>query len=55
MPENTIPDTMNPAERQKTAAAIAAMNAAAGHKNDKAATLASAIMRGITMRPSGKW
>jgi len=49
------PTMNNPAERQKTAAAIAAMNAAAGHKNDKAAALASAIMRGVTMRPSGKW
>jgi hypothetical protein len=24
-------------------------------KNDKAASLASAILRGVTMRPSGKW
>lgn len=54
--KNSVSPTMNnPAERQKTAAAIAAMNAAAGHKNDKAAALASAIMRGVTMRPSGKW
>jgi len=54
--KNSVSPAMNnPAERQKTAAAIAAMNAAAGHKNDKAAALASAIMRGVTMRPSGKW
>jgi len=40
--KNSVSPTMNnPAERQKTAAAIAA--------------LASAIMRGVTMRPSGKW
>ena len=45
----------NPADRQKSAAAISAMNAANGHKNDKAAALASAILRGVTMRPSGKW
>eukprot|EP00555_Chaetoceros_dichaeta_P007845 CAMPEP_0198262448 /NCGR_PEP_ID=MMETSP1447-20131203/10951_1 /TAXON_ID=420782 /ORGANISM="Chaetoceros dichaeta, Strain CCMP1751" /LENGTH=945 /DNA_ID=CAMNT_0043950689 /DNA_START=503 /DNA_END=3340 /DNA_ORIENTATION=- len=54
--KNSVSPTINnPVERQKTAAAIAAMNAAAGHKNDKAAALASAIMRGVTMRPSGKW
>lgn len=45
----------NPAERQKTAAQIQAVNAASGGKNDKAAALAAAILRGVTMRPSGKW
>eukprot|EP00546_Thalassionema_frauenfeldii_P010354 CAMPEP_0178910146 /NCGR_PEP_ID=MMETSP0786-20121207/8931_1 /TAXON_ID=186022 /ORGANISM="Thalassionema frauenfeldii, Strain CCMP 1798" /LENGTH=856 /DNA_ID=CAMNT_0020582357 /DNA_START=197 /DNA_END=2767 /DNA_ORIENTATION=- len=42
-------------DRQKTAAAIAAVNAASGGKNDRAAALAAAILRGVTMRPSGKW
>jgi len=45
----------SPIDREKSAAAINAMNAAAGHKNDKAAALAAAILRGVTMRPSGKW
>mmetsp|Transcript_26204 Transcript_26204/g.34849 ORF Transcript_26204/g.34849 Transcript_26204/m.34849 type:complete len:1547 (-) Transcript_26204:183-4823(-) len=45
----------NPVDRQKAAAAIAAVNAASGGKNDKAAALAAAILRGVTMRPSGKW
>mmetsp|Transcript_2210 Transcript_2210/g.3491 ORF Transcript_2210/g.3491 Transcript_2210/m.3491 type:complete len:871 (+) Transcript_2210:262-2874(+) len=44
-----------PVNRQKTAAAIAAVNAASGGKNDRAAALAAAILRGVTMRPSGKW
>eukprot|EP00559_Dactyliosolen_fragilissimus_P008583 CAMPEP_0184872464 /NCGR_PEP_ID=MMETSP0580-20130426/41299_1 /TAXON_ID=1118495 /ORGANISM="Dactyliosolen fragilissimus" /LENGTH=690 /DNA_ID=CAMNT_0027375265 /DNA_START=987 /DNA_END=3059 /DNA_ORIENTATION=- len=44
-----------PVDRQKAAAAITAMNAASGKKNDKAAALAAAILRGVTMRPSGKW
>merc|ERR1711957_569510 len=48
------PELNNSLERQKAAAAITAMNAAAGHKNDKAAALAAAILRGVTMRPSGK-
>lgn len=42
-------------ERQKAAATIQAVNAASGGKNDKAAALAAAILRGVTMRPSGKW
>merc|ERR1719230_1249149 len=45
----------NPMEREKSAAAISAMNAASGNKNDRAAALAAAILRGVTMRPSGKW
>jgi len=40
------------ASRQKSAAAA---HAASGGKNEKAAVLAAAIMRGVTMRPSGKW
>jgi len=31
------------------------VNAASGGKNDRAAALAAAILRGVTMRPSGKW
>jgi hypothetical protein len=31
------------------------VHAASGGKNEKAAVLAAAIMRGVTMRPSGKW
>lgn len=42
-------------ERQKLAANVHAVNAASGGKNDKAAALAAAILRGVTMRPSGKW
>lgn len=45
----------NPADRQKSAAAIRAVNVASGGKNDKAAALAASILRGVTMRPSGKW
>ena len=46
---------MDKAERQKAAATIQAVNQASGGKNDKAAALAAAILRGVTMRPSGKW
>lgn len=45
----------DPADRKKSAAAISAINKANGNKNDKAAALAAAILRGVTMRPSGKW
>jgi len=45
----------NPVEREKAKQAIAAINSASGNKNDKAASLASAHLRGVTMRPSGKW
>jgi hypothetical protein len=44
-----------PGERHKSTAAIQAVNAASGGMNDKAAALAAAILRGVTMRPSGKW
>mmetsp|Transcript_35148 Transcript_35148/g.76220 ORF Transcript_35148/g.76220 Transcript_35148/m.76220 type:complete len:1099 (+) Transcript_35148:367-3663(+) len=46
---------LSPTDRQKSAKAIQAVNASAGGKNDKAAALAAAILRGVTMRPSGKW
>jgi hypothetical protein len=42
-------------DREKAAATIAAVNAASGGMNDRAAALAAAILRGVTMRPSGKW
>ena len=44
-----------PADKQKVAATISAINSASGKKNNKAASLASAVLRGVTMRPSGKW
>jgi len=43
------------ADKQKSADAISAINTASGKKNDKAASLAAAVLRGVTMRPSGKW
>jgi hypothetical protein len=43
------------ADKQKCAEKILAVNAASGGKHDKEAELAAAIMRGVTMRPSGKW
>lgn len=49
------PGSVLNADKQKTAAAISAINSASGKKNDKAASLASAVLRGVTMRPSGKW
>jgi hypothetical protein len=49
------PTLTEPIDRQKSAATIAAVNAASGGKNDRAAALAAAILRGVTMRPSGKW
>ena len=52
---NPATSTMSLADRKKAAAAINSMNAANGNKNDKAAALAAAILRGVTMRPSGKW
>ena len=53
--KNKSPQLKGPEERQKAASAIRDLNAAAGGKNDKAAALAAAILRGVTMRPSGKW
>jgi hypothetical protein len=42
-------------EREKVAALVHAVNVASGGKNDRAAYLAAAILRGVSMRPSGKW
>jgi hypothetical protein len=53
--KNRSPQITDKGERQKSAAAIQAVNAASGGKNDRAAALAAAILRGVTMRPSGKW
>jgi len=53
--KNRSPQLVDKAERQKAAATIQAVNQASGGKNDKAAALAAAILRGVTMRPSGKW
>ena len=53
--KNKSPQLTDKLERQKAAATIQAVNAASGGKNDKAAALAAAILRGVTMRPSGKW
>eukprot|EP00536_Pseudo-nitzschia_multiseries_P015413 jgi/Psemu1/42459/gm1.42459_g len=53
--KNRSPQLVDRAERQKAAATIQAVNQASGGKNDKAAALAAAILRGVTMRPSGKW
>lgn len=53
--KNRSPQITDKAERQKAAATIQAVNQASGGKNDKAAALAAAILRGVTMRPSGKW
>lgn len=51
----TVSQPLSGAEREKSAATITAINASTGSKNDKAASLAAAILRGVTMRPSGKW
>ncbi len=51
----TLTQPLSGAEREKSAATITAINASTGSKNDKAASLAAAILRGVTMRPSGKW
>ncbi len=53
--KNRSPPITDKVERQKAAANIKAVNQASGGKNDKAAALAAAILRGVTMRPSGKW
>jgi hypothetical protein len=53
--KNRSPQLTDKADRQKAAATIQAVNQASGGKNDKAAALAAAILRGVTMRPSGKW
>jgi hypothetical protein len=53
--KNKSPQITEKSERDKAAAAIQDLNTASGGKNDKAAALAAAILRGVTMRPSGKW
>ena len=53
--KNKSPQLTDRVERQKAAATIQNLNAASGGKNDKAAALAAAVLRGVTMRPSGKW
>jgi len=53
--KNRSPQLTDKNDRQKAAANIQAVNQASGGKNDKAAALAAAILRGVTMRPSGKW
>ena len=53
--KNRSPQLVDKAERQQAAANIKAVNEASGGMNDKAAQLAAAILRGVTMRPSGKW
>ena len=53
--KNKSPQLTEKGDRQKAAATIHSVNAASGGKNDKAAALAAAILRGVTMRPSGKW
>jgi hypothetical protein len=45
----------NIAERPKPAAVLSAIDSENSTKLDKAAALAATIMRGVTMRPSGKW
>jgi hypothetical protein len=44
-----------PGERHKSTSSIQPFDAASSSMNDKAAALAAAILRGVTMRPSGKW
>jgi beta-glucosidase-like glycosyl hydrolase len=53
--KNRSPQITDKAERANAAKNIMAVNAASGGMNDKAASLAASIMRGVTMRPSGKW
>ena len=53
--KNKSPQLTDRADRQKAAAIIQDLNSASGGGNDKAAALAAAILRGVTMRPSGKW
>lgn len=53
--KNRSPQLTDKMERAKAAQRIMEVNLASGGKNDKAAALAAAILRGVTMRPSGKW
>lgn len=52
---NTSAALSDPEEKERVAAAIRAVNQSSGGGNEKAAALAAAILRGVTMRPSGKW
>lgn len=45
----------DPAERERITAAIYAVNAVYGDGTEKDKKLAAATLRGVTMRPSGKW
>ncbi|KAL3910005.1 MAG: hypothetical protein SGILL_007862 [Bacillariaceae sp.] len=53
--KNRSPQLVDKVDRQRAAATIHSVNQASGGKNGKAAALAAAILRGVTMRPSGKW
>ncbi|KAL7579103.1 hypothetical protein ACA910_019136 [Epithemia clementina (nom. ined.)] len=53
--KNRSPPLTDRGDREKAAATIHSVNQASGGKNDRAAALAAAILRGVTMRPSGKW
>jgi hypothetical protein len=54
-PKKKSPQLTDSKDRQKATATIKAINSASGKHNDQAAALAAAILRGVTMRPSGKW
>ncbi|KAL7464256.1 hypothetical protein ACHAXS_006391, partial [Conticribra weissflogii] len=55
-PKNSASTVLSdPDEKERVAAAIRAVNQSSGGGNEKAAALAAAILRGVTMRPSGKW
>jgi len=49
------PPAADKANKQKPASSAKTGGDSNGDKNDKAAQLAAAILRGVTMRPSGKW
>ena len=50
---NALPD--DPEERERLVIAIRAVNQKNSGKNLEVSELAPAIMRGVTIRPSGKW
>lgn len=45
----------DPADKERIAAAIIAVNTVYGDGTEKDKKLAAATLRGVTMRPSGKW
>lgn len=51
----TASSQVNVTDRPKPAAVLSSIDTENSTKLDKAAALAAAIMRGVTMRPSGKW